>query len=370
MLPDKRGFNESPLILTTRPDSFASRSGYPLLADYLPEAEVIVKPRRDPAARMRRVCAGLARRVAFSRWYLGGSAALEWAGLKRLRGGQKRLVHFFWAELDLGYLDFYTSASNHALCGTFHNCDDTIAQVIRFPKRLRRFAAIILMSESQRPYMLDAGVPEDRIHFVPHGVDTHHFTPPRDKNAEGTFRVLSVGGYRRDFRCLKAVCASLAQLSSLEIVIVGPASTANEFAGLPNVRYKSGLSDEELLLEYRTASCFLLCVENSTANNALLEAMACGLPVVGSRVGGIPDYVGPKGGTMISPGDPEGMAEAVKTLYRNRELLAKMGTEARRRAEELDWARIAELTRSVYAGCLNTGSECDGSASKAEAVSL
>lgn len=68
---------------------------------------------------------------------------------------------------------------------------------------------------------------------------------------------------------------------------------------------------------------------------ALLEAMAVGLPVVGTSVGGIPEQVGTGAGLLVAPEDPEGLADAVLRLAESPELRARLGAAARERARDL-----------------------------------
>jgi glycosyltransferase involved in cell wall biosynthesis len=337
-----------PLVLTsTLHRSHASRSGYPLLAEYLPRDAWITAIRSDPDRFFSKMCARLVRRFAFSRWYLGGSAVAEWNCRRHLRHCPNSIVHMFWADADLGFLDYFLALRGDWLCGTFHHCSDTIASVIRFPHRLRRFAAVILMSETQRAFMLDAGVSPERIHVVLHGVDTQHFTPPAEPVLD-PWTVLSVGGYRRNFVALRAVCHALHDHPKIRFRIIGPRASAPIFAELTNVAYESGLSDDELLNAYRGASCFLTLVENATANNALLEAMACGLPVLTERIGGIPEYVNDRCARLVAPDDVSSIAESIVELHDSNETRLALGKAARVRAEELDWARVAENTCRGY----------------------
>jgi glycosyltransferase involved in cell wall biosynthesis len=339
------------VLVSTVPSGFASRSGYPVLAEYLSKDAWITANRSDPNPFGPRLLARLARRVAFSRWYLGGSAVAEWNCLRFVRRHRRSLVHLLWADNDLGFLDYYLHLRGDILCGTFHHCSDTLASVIRFPRRLRRFAAVILMSETQRPFMLDAGVAPERIHVVHHGVDTGFFSPPRQPVTD-PFTVLSVGGYRRNFAALREVCRSLADHPEIRFRIVGPASAKPVFDGLSAVTFESGLGDAELLEAYRSASCFCTMMENATANNALLEAMACGLPVVAERVGGIPEYVNGDCARLVATGDSQSVAGAILEIRKSRDLQLTMSQAARRRAEELDWTRVADRTRDVYESIL------------------
>ncbi|MCZ1008118.1 glycosyltransferase [Streptomyces lydicus] len=90
---------------------------------------------------------------------------------------------------------------------------------------------------------------------------------------------------------------------------------------------------------------------DATANNALLEALACGTPVVATDTGGISYYTGHGPAALLTPpGDAAAAAEAIETL------LDELGTAAhasrraaaRERAELFAWPRIADQVRSVY----------------------
>lgn len=330
------------LLLSTRQKFHAKRSGYRVLADYVPGAEYLETVRADPVRPLPLFFARVARRCAFSRWYLGGSAALEWQALQRIRSGFEGIVHTMWADHDHGFLDLFLDRNRHKLCGTFHNCDDDFRHTIRFPSRLRRFDAIILMSDSQRDFFLKAGVPDRKLHVVLHGVDTEYFTPPARREVE-EFTVLSVGGFRRNFPLLRDVCMQ----SKVRFEIVAPESFRPMFSEIPNVKFSSGLSDEELLERYRSASCLIHTAENATANNALLEAMACGLPIISERVGGIPEYA--ESQILAASGDGAALVRAINHLAESPSAREELSCAARRRAEELSWHNVAARMTEIYA---------------------
>lgn len=325
------------LLLSTLDAQLARRSGYHLLAEYLPAAERLTAPRRD-ATGWRWLASGAARKLAFTSWYVAGSAALEYAAWRRLRRGFDGIVHYLWCDRDLGFLDLALNPKRHRLVATFHNCADTLPAIIRHPRRLRAAAAVILMSETQRPFFRAAGVPDERIHFLPHGVDTEFFRPAAPP-ATGEFNALSVGGYRRNFTLLRELCTAL---PGVRFEIVGPPAVAEKFRGLANVRFLSGLDDAALLAKYQSASCLLHLAEAATANNVVLEALACGLPIVAEPVGGIPEYVD---ATCALLGEP---AAALRRLADSPSLLAEMRAAARRRAEQLAWPGIAARTLALY----------------------
>jgi glycosyltransferase involved in cell wall biosynthesis len=336
------------LMLSTTHPGHSGKSGYGQLAHYVPGAEFLTVPREQPKGGLPLFSARVARRLAFSRWYIGGSAALEWKAVKRLRKGFDGVVHSMWADHDLGFLDLVLNKKRHKFCGTFHNCSDDFQHTIRFPSRLRNFDAVILMSETQRPFFLQAGVPDEKIHVVLHGVDTEYFIPGKQADTTGTFTVLSVGGFRRNFPLLRKVCERLASARNMRFKIIAPEAWREMFAGLANVDFLSGVDDAGLLAAYQSASCLLHTAENATANNALLEAMACGLPVVAESIGGIPEYINGDNAMLVEPGNDGTLAGALKELMQSPALHSSMRLEARKHAETLAWPLVAGRMMDIY----------------------
>jgi glycosyltransferase involved in cell wall biosynthesis len=337
------------LLLSTLHRNHAAHSGYQELAAHLPEARFLHTIRADPPGGLALFGARVARKISFSRWYLGGCAALEAQAWGQLRHGFSGIVHAMWADHDLGFLDLLLDRRRHRLVGSFHNCDDTFVHTIRFPRRLRAFDAIILMSRTQQPFFLKAGVAPARIHVVPHGVDTEYFRPIGPIGPMGPiFTVLAAGGYRRNFPLLREVCLRLKGEPGIRFEIVAPPAFRPLFGDLPNTRFRSGLEDAQFLGACQTASCLLQTVENSTANNVILEAMACGQPIVAETVGGIPEYVDPTCAILTGPGDADALAAAILELRASPARRDALAAGARKRAEMLDWKNIAAQMREIY----------------------
>ena len=92
---------------------------------------------------------------------------------------------------------------------------------------------------------------------------------------------------------------------------------------------------------------------------SLLEAMACGKPVVATRIGGVPEVVEEgKTGLLVPPGDSPALAEALLRLLRDPALRTRMGEAGRRRAERLfDQRRQVEQITAVYDNILGPSRE-------------
>ena len=344
------------LLLATADSAHGRNSGYTHLADYLPDARLIKARRAEPSGIAQRMLVKLLNHYTATRWYRLGSLNVERQAKKVLNEGFRGLVHLLWGDRDWGFLDRFTRKAGVPLCATFHSCPDTLPDVIAPSSRLQGLDAIILMSAVQRPFFLTRGVPPERIHVIEHGIDCSFFSP-RKSPVAGPFTLLSVGNYRRNFTRLQEVCRRLSAEPDIRIKVVAPPAHREKFRGMPNVDFCSGLSDAELLEAYRTSSCLLMTLDAATANNALLEAMACGLPVVSEDIGGIGEYTGRDGAVLCAPGSVDELVAAVLELRGNPELTIRLAVRSRDRAEELDWSNISRRTVDFYEGVLSRHAE-------------
>jgi glycosyltransferase involved in cell wall biosynthesis len=335
-----------PLLVWSQDDILAHRSGYHVLEDYLPGSRLVTR-RADPPGGSALWQTRIARRFSFSRWCVAGSFELEKKIHRHVVGGFTGPIHYLWCDRDLAFLDLLTHFMRLPLVGTFHQCPEDLARVIRRPSALRQFAAIILMSETQRGYFLQHGVDPQRLHTVLHGVDVDCFQPV-SLEPPPDFTVLSVGGTRRDYAQMRAVMQACASDKNIRFIVLAPEDRAHHFLDLSNVSYRSRVSDDELRHLYQTCAAFLHLPENATANNALLEAMACGAPVVSQQVGGVPEYVKADAAMLARFEDTATTVQQLRALAADRGMQSAMRHAARRQAMCHDWRRVAEVTTQIY----------------------
>ena len=105
---------------------------------------------------------------------------------------------------------------------------------------------------------------------------------------------------------------------------------------------------------YRDADIFTLAPREEGFGNAFAEALASGLPVVGSTVGGIPELVEHgKNGFLVPPGEPMAIAAGIRHLADHADLRQDIGRWNRLQAEaNLSWARVTTRYLSIYRGVL------------------
>lgn len=85
----------------------------------------------------------------------------------------------------------------------------------------------------------------------------------------------------------------------------------------------------------RSLDVFVLPSLTEGTPNSIVEAMACGLPVIASAIGGVTDMITPETGLLVPPGDPLALADAMQRLAADRRLREQMGRAARRRYEDI-----------------------------------
>ncbi len=96
--------------------------------------------------------------------------------------------------------------------------------------------------------------------------------------------------------------------------IIGARRADYEYTDYPNVEYLGEVSKEVVFSHLQTADLFLFPSHSEGFPMAVLEAMTCGLPIIATKVGAIPDMIEDKGGILIDIDDPEGIVKAIDDL--------------------------------------------------------
>jgi glycosyltransferase involved in cell wall biosynthesis len=209
------------------------------------------------------------------------------------------------------------------------------------------------------------GMEPSRIHRIPNGVDTARFRPLASEVRAGIRRRLGwppdaqVAAFSGRLVASKGLMPFLEAWRSasrpagalLALLGDGPERGALEaVAGMdPSVRILGSRDDVEKVLG--AADLFVFPSRREGMPNAVLEAMACGLPVAAFRIGGVEDLVtdGVEG-VLRAEGDDAGLARAALDLLADPGLLAALGQAARRRAEGFDRRRVARELLAIYEG--------------------
>ena len=257
----------------------------------------------------------------------------------------------------------------HSLFGEH---DDAVIQTLMAPN-LRAADRVIAVSDHIADQAAELGVARSRITLIRSGVDTHRFQP-RDRVSARTRLdighnanvILFVGNLepRKQVDVLLRATACLRErLPELVLLVVGSGESAGvqdqsaRLRGLTAelqlgdaVRFLGRVDDRRLLNAYAAADVFALPSSSEAQGIAALEAMACGLPVVATAVGGLPGTIRDgESGLLVPPGGAHLLAERLLKLLCDRDLRQAIGATARRAVErDFSWQRTVEATIGVY----------------------
>lgn len=325
-------------------------------------------------------CSGFAMRTLRAAWrrlYVASPYLLDYrfedflAEVKTVLSARLRGVDIVHALYGDEHLNILLSARRLLPCplvATFHLPSTRVVE--RFEKgqfeKLRRLDGAIVVSTAQlAAFRRWLGM--DNVVFVPHGIDIHAFQPASSRPEREGLRLICVGHHMRDFAMVRRV-ADLCQNERLPVRFDIVTSQANfdHFAGCANATCRSGISEEDLISLYQAADALFMPVTDATANNAVLESLACGTPVITTDVGGMRDYLDSSCGWLLPCADTEATMNLIRCLARDKSSLIPRGHAARERAECFSWEHVVEQCRVAYTNLLSTGRIVGTSASLQE----
>jgi glycosyltransferase involved in cell wall biosynthesis len=288
-------------------------------------------------------------------YYTLGLLMMECRAALHMLRHRKTLYHAIKADVDLNFLPRVSRLTGNYLIGSFHEPREQL-KFWKIDKRMTRYlAAVILLGESQRAHF-DGLMPPERVFVVPHGVDTEFFRPGGEVSGDPV--CVTVGSHMRDAATLmKAMKLIWEEDSRVRLIVIGTRrpSDPNPPPDLRDerVRYLDRVADDELLASYHASRCAILSLKDAVANNALLEAMACGLPVVATDVGSIREYLGDEAGVLFPPADPESLAAGVFRVLGDTAGARRMSAAGRSRALTYDYKPVAGRLREIYSKILD-----------------
>ncbi len=269
-----------------------------------------------------------------------------------------------WPDISAARL-MAAAVDGHAvpLVFSFHGLDTSE----RMPLR-RRIACRILAGFTDRIFTVasaardllvtQAHLPARRVEIIPNGVDVACFSPRSGRRKPGPLRIGTVGSLtpvKNQALLLRAVGAVVGQGVDCTVGIAGDGprrgnlETLAESLGIAErIELLGRVEDVPAFL--RELDVFVLPSRSEAHPNALLEAMACGLPCVATDVGGVRDVLaGGRCGLLVRPGDAAGLVSALGRLKKGAAVRKKLGRDARERVVAVySMERMAEAYGELY----------------------
>lgn len=200
------------------------------------------------------------------------------------------------------------------------------------------------------------GVEESRIAITPNGIDLDE-VPVDIKSQKNRAIIVARLSWEKDHQSLlKAWGLVLKEIPEAKLVIVGEGGerkniekTIDEMKMQNSVSLLGFLSHEEALIEIKRSDVFVCPSLAEGLGNVFIEAQACGVPPIGTRVGGIPDVIQDgRNGLLVEPRDPSAIAKAIIRVMKDDELRNKLSNFGLESSRAFSWDLILEKFRNIY----------------------
>lgn len=224
----------------------------------------------------------------------------------------------------------------------------------------KRAAAIVTVAQALKDEATALGVDPDKITVLRNGVDLDRFRPLdrvaiRAKMALGGPVWLAVG-HLIERKGVHITLAALAKLPDVTLLIAGDGPEEGMLRRLTErlgiggrVRFLGAIAHDDLCACYNAADAMVLASSREGMPNVVLESLACGTPVVATRVHGTPEVVtSEEAGELMDERSPEALVRAWSALRTH----ASDRAATRKFAEQLGWASVVDAQCALYARVL------------------
>ncbi len=322
-------------------------SGYPRFLDRLGDQVDLRRPRpwRLPPPLLERG----SRRIVYE-WFGPRQLQTDLTAARRLVTARDEIVHLLYGETDhfyAGRMRVRAARRGNRLVATFHQPPAVIDELWPAPPLFEQLDQAIALGPRAAAHLRSL-LGTDRVSEALHGVNTAVWRPdPAALAAEPT--VCFVGSWFRDFAVLRDVVRLVGEAEPrVRFELVTTPERAAELGSLPRVRARARIPEAELRSVYQRSWVHVLPLEDSVANNALMEGLGCGVPTVVSDAGDMSAYTGPDAAALVAPGDAAATAGAVLELVGDPAERERLSRLARARARELDLDAVARRHVEIY----------------------
>jgi L-malate glycosyltransferase len=200
-------------------------------------------------------------------------------------------------------------------------------------------------------------LPSANINVIPNGIDLDRFHPPSNRNLSGELKLLTVGRLsvtKRVEMLVEAVEILSKQGKNVRLTISGGGGLLGELKNLveqkklTNIINLTGRIESEKIPDvYGAHDMFVSASMQEGMSNAMLEAMASGLPIITTRCEGVEELISDNG-VVVEKDSADSLAEAIIKLAENRQQYKTMCAAARRKSGNFGWDKVAQGYIKLY----------------------
>lgn len=240
---------------------------------------------------------------------------------------------------------------------TARGSDINLIPAFYWPKKMiiwaaQQAVAVITVCQALKDKIVDLEIAADKIHVLRNGVDLQLFIAKERLQAQSQCPVLLSVGHLVELKGHHLVIEAMVALHDYQLLIAGEGremqslkNLANHLAVAERVRFLGVLSHHALVDVYNAADILILASSREGWPNVLLEAMACGTPVIATKVSGTPEIVtSASAGMLIEERSVSAIVAAVRTMQKNMPLR----TDTRAYAENYSWDATVQGIVSLF----------------------
>jgi len=226
----------------------------------------------------------------------------------------------------------------------------------------KKASALVACSEGLKSRALRF-LPSVAIDVIPNGVDLGFFSPSGTKQPSDELKLITVGRLsvtKRIEILIDAVYLLIKQGYKVRFLIIGGGAGEESLRRLimgknltPFVELTGRMESEQMPGLYRDSDIYISATMQEGMSNAMLEAMASGLPIITTRCEGVEELI-IDNGIIVEQADAKSMAEAIQQLANEFNKYEQMSVGARKQAERFTWKKVADEYLECYRKILDT----------------
>jgi glycosyltransferase involved in cell wall biosynthesis len=225
-------------------------------------------------------------------------------------------------------------------------CDITLGKYM-----LKRIDSFIALTTLAKDYLVSLDVKPEKITVIPTGVDTTLFRPEEEQQGMGNILFVGQINQNKGFDVLYQALEAIKKKDRPHLLVAGEGILKERYEDVEYIHFLGKIPHENMPHIYNGARCLVLpTVTEEPFGNVVVEAMSCGTPVIGSRIGGIAEtIIDNKTGILVEPKNVKALTAAIKRICSDDKLQRKFSRASRERMiKEYDWQVIAKKTVKAY----------------------